>query len=69
MRVGFDARWYHDSGIGVYVTDLLCAMAAAPRNCEFIVYENAENPVPQLEGYRLTRVPVRAGRYSLARQI
>jgi hypothetical protein len=44
-------------------------MAAAPRNCEFIVHENAKNPVPQLEGHRLTRVPVGAGRYSLAGQI
>jgi glycosyltransferase involved in cell wall biosynthesis len=69
MRVGFDARWYNDSGVGVYVAELLRAMAAAPRSCELIVYENAQNPVPRLEGQCLTRIPVRAAKYSLAGQI
>ena len=29
MRVGFDARWYNDSGVGTYVAGLLPALIRA----------------------------------------
>lgn len=69
MRVGFDARWYNDSGVGVYVAELLHAMGSAPGNCELVIYENAQNAVPQLEGLGLTRITVQAAKYSVAAQI
>jgi glycosyltransferase involved in cell wall biosynthesis len=70
MRVGFDARWYNDSGVGVYVAELLRGMAAAEqRSFELVVYENPANPVPRLEGSLLTRVVVNTPKYSLAEHI
>src|SRR5262249_19772869 len=69
LRVGFDARWYNDSGVGVYVAELLRAMAAIEgRGFELVVYENPQNPVPQLVGLGVSRVAVSALRYSLAEQ-
>src|SRR5215475_2576234 len=70
LRVGFDARWYNDSGVGVYVAELLRAMAEIERRgFELVVYENPQNPVPQLGGPEVSRVAVSALRYSLAEQI
>ncbi len=70
MRVGFDARWYNDSGVGVYVAELLRAMTAAEQpRFELLVYENPLNPVPELEGARFVRVAVKARKYSLAEQL
>jgi glycosyltransferase involved in cell wall biosynthesis len=66
MRVGFDARWYNDSGVGTYVAELLRAMAPMQRDCELIVYEHADNRVPGLEELSLKRIEVTAGRYSPA---
>jgi glycosyltransferase involved in cell wall biosynthesis len=69
MRVGFDARWYNDSGVGVYVVELLRAMAAVGQPAfELIVYEDPRNRVPQLDGQPVSRMPVAAPRYSLAEQ-
>jgi glycosyltransferase involved in cell wall biosynthesis len=68
MRVGFDARWYNDSGVGTYVAGLLRAMATADRDFELLVYEHAENPVPGLGGLSIIRVPVRSPRYSISGQ-
>src|SRR5262245_58458955 len=68
IRVGFDARWYNDSGVGNYVAELLRAMAAAPQTFEFVVYESPRNPVPGLSGKSLTRIPVQSSRYSIAEQ-
>ncbi len=65
MRVGFDARWYNDSGVGTYVAELLRAMAPLQTNMHLVVYEDAGNPVPGLERLPLERVPVDAGKYSL----
>lgn len=67
-RVGFDGRWYNDSGVGSYVAGLLRAMALAPRDFELIVYENPENQVPGLEGLPITRIAVRSQKYSLSEQ-
>jgi len=53
LRVGFDARWYNDSGVGTYVSSLLQAMAALPGEVELVVYENPRNPVPELQGAAL----------------
>lgn len=67
-RVGFDARWYNDSGVGSYVAGLLPAMALSPRDFELIVYENPQNRVPGLEGLPITRIAVRSQKYSLSEQ-
>lgn len=66
MRVGFDARWYNDSGVGAYVAGLLHAMATAERKFELLVYGHPRNPVPGLDGLPITRVPVRAPKYSIS---
>lgn len=68
MRVGFDARWYNDSGVGAYVAGLLRAMAAAKREFELLVYEDPRNPVPGLDGRDVVRTPVHAAKYSIAEQ-
>jgi glycosyltransferase involved in cell wall biosynthesis len=66
--VGFDARWYNDSGVGSYVAGLLRAMAVTNRKVDLVVYEHPRNPVPGLEGSSIMRVPVHAPKYSLAGQ-
>jgi glycosyltransferase involved in cell wall biosynthesis len=68
MRVGFDARWYNNSGVGTYVAELLRAMAAAPRTFELVVYESPNNPVPRLSGRSLVRIAVQSPRYSIGEQ-
>jgi|SRR5579864_6552008 len=78
MRVGFDARWYNDSGVGTYVAELLKAMASLPSVCgtttdqssqlELVIYEDPGNPVPGLE-HAVERAPLAVPRYSLAGQI
>jgi glycosyltransferase involved in cell wall biosynthesis len=66
MRVGFDARWYNDSGVGAYVAGLLRALAAANREWDLVIYEHPQNPVPSLEGHGVTKVSVRAPKYSFS---
>jgi glycosyltransferase involved in cell wall biosynthesis len=68
MRVGFDARWYNDSGVGAYVQGLLRAMAAASPEFDLIVYANSSNAVPGLSDWGVEVVPVRCPRYSFAEQ-
>lgn len=68
MRVGFDARWYNDSGVGAYVAGLLRAMALARRDLELLAYEDPRNQVPGLDGLPVVRAPVRASKYSIAEQ-
>jgi glycosyltransferase involved in cell wall biosynthesis len=65
IRVGFDARWYNDSGVGTYVAELLRALAPLQTDVHLVVYEGAGNPVPGLERLPLERIPVDAGKYSL----
>jgi glycosyltransferase involved in cell wall biosynthesis len=62
MRVGFDARWYNNSGVGRYVAGLLPALARA--GCELVVYFDAGNPMPGLDKLDVQNVPVRSGKYS-----
>ncbi len=69
MRVGFDARWYNDSGVGVYVAELLRAMAQLSRDFELVVYEDPQNPVPGLDGLPIVRIQVCAPKYSISEQL
>lgn len=55
MRIGFDGRWYNDSGVGTYVAELLQALAclqsrstSGQKPFELFVYEDPKNPLPQL---------------------
>src|SRR5882724_10056329 len=67
MRVGFDARWYNDAGVGTYVAELLRALVRCA-DCELIVYESPGNLVPGLDGLTGKRVSVRSSKYSLSAQ-
>lgn len=62
MRVGFDARWYNQSGVGSYIAGLLPALVRA--GCELVVYVNPRNLVPGLDTLSLETVQVSAGKYS-----
>jgi glycosyltransferase involved in cell wall biosynthesis len=68
VRVGFDARWYNDSGVGAYVAGLLRGVGAAKREFDLLVYEDPQNRVPGLDGLPIVRVPVHAPKYSIAEQ-
>ena len=63
MRVGFDARWYNQSGVGSYIAGLLPALVRA--GCELVVYVDPSNPVPGLDKLSVQTVPVSSGKYSL----
>lgn len=65
LRVGFDARWYNDSGVGAYVAELLKALTSLQRDRQFdlVVYEDPVNPVPGLEN-AVERIPLSVPRYS-----
>jgi len=62
MRVGFDARWYNQSGVGSYIAGLLPALVRA--GCELVVYVDPANPVPGLDKLSLQTASVSAGKYS-----
>lgn len=62
MRVGFDARWYNQSGVGSYIAGLLPALVRV--GCELVVYGNPHNPVPGLDRLSLQTVPVSSSKYS-----
>jgi glycosyltransferase involved in cell wall biosynthesis len=69
MRIGFDARWYNDSGVGTYVAGLLHGMAELAREYEIVVYEDPRSRVPGLERHPFRRVPFGSPKYSLREQI
>lgn len=69
MRVGFDARWHNDSGVGVYVAQLLRALAATPGDIELVVYEDPKTPVDALDCSPVTRIAISAAKYSIAEQL
>src|SRR5437879_1720192 len=69
MRVGFDARWYSDSGVGTYVAELLNAMVPLQRDFDLVIYEDPKNPVPGMDGKSVERISVATGKYSLSGQI
>jgi glycosyltransferase involved in cell wall biosynthesis len=62
MRVGFDARWYNNSGVGTYIAGLLPALVRA--GCELVVYFDSRNPVAGLDKLSLRAVPVSSAKYS-----
>jgi len=62
MRIGFDARWYNQSGVGSYIAGLLPALARA--GCELVVYADPRSPVPGLDKLSLQIVPVFSEKYS-----
>jgi glycosyltransferase involved in cell wall biosynthesis len=62
MRVGFDARWYNNSGVGSYIAGLLPALVHA--GCELVVYVDPSNPVPGLDKLSVQMSPVSSGKYS-----
>jgi glycosyltransferase involved in cell wall biosynthesis len=62
MRVGFDARWYNNSGVGTYVAGLLPALIRA--GCDVVVYFDPQNPVPEIDNYKCKTVSISSGRYS-----
>src|SRR4051812_18989591 len=68
FRVGFDARWYNDSGVGTYVAELLKAMLRLQNGFSLVVYENPQNPISSLGHELIERIPVTAGKYSLMGQ-
>jgi glycosyltransferase involved in cell wall biosynthesis len=69
MQVGFDARWYNDSGVGAYVAGLLHALAVSERKFDLAVYVDQRNPDLGLNDPGINIVPVRAEKYSIAEQI
>lgn len=69
IRVGFDARWYNDSGVGSYVRGLLGAMAQSADEIELLAYEDPANPVPLPKFPKVQRVAVTAAKYSASGQI
>src|SRR6476646_1698223 len=62
MRVGFDARWYNNSGVGRYIAGLLPALVRA--GCELVIYVDARNPVPGLDKLPIQILPVSSRKYS-----
>jgi glycosyltransferase involved in cell wall biosynthesis len=62
MRVGFDARWYNNSGVGTYIAGLLPALVRA--GCEMVIYIDPRHPVPGLQKPSIETVPVSSGKYS-----
>ncbi len=69
MRIGFDGRWYGNSGVGNYVFELLRAMDGLDEDIELVVYEDPRNPLHLTHcSGRLRTVPVAASRYSLREQ-
>jgi glycosyltransferase involved in cell wall biosynthesis len=68
MRVGFDARWHGDSGVGNYVSDLVRAMSSLDGNMEIILYEDPDNRMDHAEVGRISSIPIRSRKYSLWEQ-
>lgn len=68
MRIGFDARWYNDSGVGTYVSGLLKALAQLSSDFEIVMLEDPRRPVPVKSTASLRRVLCSTPRYSIAEQ-
>jgi glycosyltransferase involved in cell wall biosynthesis len=69
MRIGFDARWYNDSGVGNYVAGLLAALAGFEQQLEIIAYEDPKNRIPGIERLHVRTMPIRSPKYSLREQV
>jgi glycosyltransferase involved in cell wall biosynthesis len=68
MRVGFDGRWYNTSGVGTYISGLLGAMVNTSSDFELLVYEDPENPIPNLSAQSVERIPIYTSKYSPSAQ-
>jgi len=69
LRVGLDARWYNDSGVGNYTVELARAMAQQDSSVELVIYEDPRNPLPINGTARVRKTPVSAPKYSVAEQV
>src|SRR5579864_9290605 len=67
MRVGFDARWYNESGVGTYVKELLTAFSEF-REVEIIAYEDPKNPLPASIAAVIRRVSLSCSKFTLGEQ-
>jgi glycosyltransferase involved in cell wall biosynthesis len=68
MRVGFDARWYNESGVGTYVKELLTAFSEFKDEVEIIAYEDPKNPLPASIAAVIRRVPLSSSKFTLGEQ-
>lgn len=69
MRIGFDARWYNDSGVGNYVVGLLQAFAECAHDIHIVAYESPNHPIPGLDQLAITRVRIHSPKYSVQEQV
>ncbi len=69
MRIGFDARWYNNSGVGNYVVELLKALSGLAGDFEILAYEDPSNPLPRVSSHKIVKVPVLATKYSAEEQL
>jgi glycosyltransferase involved in cell wall biosynthesis len=69
MRIGFDATWYNESGVGTYIAGLLKALAQHGEDIELIVFEDRARPVRDIEHLDVARVPMRSSKFSLGEQL
>ena len=71
LRVGFDARWYNDSGVGTYVAEAIRAMAEiqSANDIELVVYESeSTGGRAAFDGLNVERIVLRSPKYSLSEQ-
>jgi glycosyltransferase involved in cell wall biosynthesis len=69
IRIGFDGRWYNQSGVGTYVGNLLdCLGKLDDDDFEMVVYEHASNPVP-VTSERMRKRTVKGAKYSIYGQL
>jgi glycosyltransferase involved in cell wall biosynthesis len=71
LRVGFDARWYNDSGVGTYVAEVIRAMAGiqSANDIGLVVYESESTGGPAaFDALNVERIVLRSPKYSLSEQ-
>jgi glycosyltransferase involved in cell wall biosynthesis len=68
MRVGFDARWYNESGVGTYVKELLTAFSEFRDEVEITAYEDPKNPLPASVAASIRRVQMSSPRFAVGEQ-
>src|SRR6516164_2130020 len=68
MRIGFDGRWCDQIGVGKYVSGLLRAMSILHGGPEIFLYEDPRNPLKNVHGEHIFKIPVFARKYSVQEQ-
>ena len=68
IRVGFDARWYNESGVGTYIAELLTAFSGFSDELHIVAYEAPGNPLPACVPSGISRVLVNSRKFSIAEQ-